>query len=75
VEAHLLTSGVDQSDDPPSQADVQYEACKTSIDATMARLAVEQAKLDKEYDKTVSLTQELQKKAKATTTKLIKEAS
>lgn len=53
----------------------QYEQCKTSIDATMARVAVEQAKLDEAFEKTVNLAQGLREKANRTTAKLARDAS
>lgn len=54
---------------------LQYEQCKTSIDATLARVAAEQVKMDEAFEKTVTLAQRLKEKANKTTAKLIKDAS
>lgn len=54
---------------------LRYEQCKTSIDATLARVAAEQVKLDEAFEETVNLTKRLKEKANKTTAKLVRDAS
>jgi len=54
---------------------LKYEQCKMSIDATLARVAAEQVKLDEAFEKTVNLAQRLKEKANKTTAKLSRDAS
>lgn len=54
---------------------MKYEACKTSIDAGLAQMAAEQAKMDEAFQATVHLTKGLQEKADKSTAKVIRDAS
>lgn len=69
-----LISGVDDSPDPETVR-ARYEASKASIDSSLAQLAAEQVKMDKEFDKTLSLTRGLQEQVRKNTAKVARDAS
>ena len=71
-----LISGIDEfSDADPETVHARFEACKTSIDSSMAQLAAEQAKLDDTFAATLNLTKGLQEQVRRSTAKVVRDAS